>query len=227
MNQKLLQYESKKLFYNKYLYSLTGINQLGPIFRNKNFKYASTQLDILQAFYERGLPLVYQKLFKHKPVPETHFLDAKVIYNELTRYRKDYIVRIEFSTIKFYSNDKEFLLKLSEKLHNATEWHQPSEKYIEYLKETTNTIIVDDDTYGYKITFNHNRVNSSFADWLDNNKDKVKSTQTLRDDIKRSNYINGRYVYITTENVLMLVKIIAGDCIQRIDKLVSKQSIDK
>lgn len=227
MNLKLLQYESKKLFYNKYLYCLTATNQLGSIFRNKNFKYASTQLDGLQADLEAGLPLISSKLLRAIPVKESHFLDAKVIYNQLTRYRKDYIVRIEHPHINFYSNDSDFLLKLSYKLHHAKEWHQPDSKYIDFLKANASTIIVNDNKYSYKVTFNGNRANKNLSEWLRNNKDKVKSTQLLIEDIESLGYINGRYVYVTTENVLMLLKIVAGDCIQRVDKLVSKQSIDK
>ena len=39
--------------------------------------------------------------------------------------------------------------------------------------------------------------------------------------------MNGRYIYITNDKVLILFKILAGECIQRIDKLVCASDIDK
>lgn len=225
---KLKLYEVNKLFYNRFAYSLTLLNKLTCIFRNKNFKYAGSTLDKIQAQYEQGEQLLFTTQLRQTSISESHFLDAKTVYNELTRNRDDYLIRCEGNTLNIYTNDKKWLISFGNKLKNATSWHQPKEKYIQFLKENTNTIIVNTDfPYNFKVTFNNSTVNPTLADWLQNNSDKVKSSRLLQEDIRKSGYINGRYVFCTSENVVMLLKIIAGDSIQKIDKLVHKQNIDK
>ena len=75
--KKLLKYETTKLFYNKYLYSLSVNSELTPIFRNKNFKYACTVLDKLQADFEAGRPLIRSFGRYEAPILLEHFLDAR------------------------------------------------------------------------------------------------------------------------------------------------------
>jgi hypothetical protein len=105
---------------------------------------------------------------------------------------------------------------------------EPDKEIVEYLKQNINTIIVED-TFGYdfKITLGNEICPTTFSQWLRTNRDKVKVTDKLIEDIENRQYTAGRYFYIRSENVLMLVKLIILDSIQRIDKLVSKQDIDK
>jgi hypothetical protein len=71
-------------------------------------------------------------------------------------------------------------------------------------------------------------VPDTLGPWLKANRDKVKVSDMLLDDLDQDlKYMNGRYIFMTTEKVLMLFKIIAGNCIQRIDKLVCDADIDK
>ena len=226
--KKLLKYETTKLFYNKYLYSLSVNSELTPIFRNKNFKYACTVLDKLQADFEAGRPLIRSFGRYEAPILLEHFLDARTIYNELTRYKKPYIVRCENRNLNIYCNDLSLLDSLSKRCKNVVSLHQPAKEHLDFIKNNTNTIIVKDDTYKFKITFGSNRVPDTLSPWLKVNRDKVKVSNMFIDDIDRDmRYMNGRYVFITNEKILMLFKILAGDCIQRIDKLVCATNIDK
>ena len=226
--KKLLKYKTTKLFYNKYLYSLSINSELTPIFRNKNFKSACTILDQLQADFEAGRPLIRSFGRYETPVLIDHFLDARTIYNELTRYKKPYIVRCENIHLNIYCNDLSLLDRLSKRCKNVVSLHQPAKEHLDFIKNNTNTIIVKDDTYKFKITFGNNRVPDTLSPWLKVNRDKVKVSNMFIDDIdKDMRYMNGRYVFITNEKILMLFKILAGDCIQRIDKLVCATDIDK
>tara|TARA_E500000178_G_scaffold289937_1_gene293227 strand:+ start:3825 stop:4517 length:693 start_codon:yes stop_codon:yes gene_type:complete len=226
--KKLLNYDTTKLFYNKYLYSLSIFNELTPIFRNKNFKFACTVLDGLQANFESGQPLARNINNYTQPIQIGHFIDARTIYNELTRYKKPYIVRCENRHLNVYCNDLSLLERLSKKCKNAISLHQPAKEHLDFIKNNTNTIIVKDDTYKFKVTFGNNLVPDTLSPWLKVNRDKVKVSDMFINDIDRDmRYVNGRYVYITNEKVLMLFKILAGDCIQRIDKLVCVTNIDK
>lgn len=223
----LAKNETTKLFYNKYLYKLGIYNPLGTIFRNKNFAYASTVLDKLQANYEDGLPLEVTYVMRKQPIRIPDFLDAQILYNELSRYKEDYLFRVEGSTLGIYSNDKEWCKRLAYKLKNAKDFTEPQADLVQFLRENTNTIIVDKDFgYEYKITLN-GACPATFADWLKANRDKVKVTDNLIDHIKDGQYVQGRYFYARSENVLMLIRLIILDNMQRVDKLVSKQDIDK
>lgn len=225
---KLKQFETTKAFYNKYLFRLTLVNSLTFIFRNKNFTFASTCLDKLQKDYENGHPLRWSFFRRDIVIKESHFIDAIILYNELSRFSGDYRIRCENNTLNIYSNELEFLNRLIEKTHNATDWYEPDENVQNFLQSNTNIIIVDQEPkLKYKIKFNHNTVNPQFADWLENNSDKAKASRLLIEDIRNSGYINNRYIYVRDENVIMLVKILIGSSIQRIDKLVSKRSLDK
>jgi len=225
---KLKTYETSKLFYSKYLYCLTAVNSLASIFRNKNFKLASKELDALEYQYKSEGSLIYKRGMRDISLSASHFFDAKLIYNELTRYQDSYIIRIENNTINFYCNNLDFLKQLSNKLENVRGLYKPDPKLINFLRSNTDTIVVDKDIdYQYKIVFNSNHVNPQLADWLENNKDKVKSTEMLRQDIRSAPYIAGRYVWCKSENVVMLLKIVAGNSIQKVYKLISKQDIDK
>ena len=229
MKKKLLQHDTNKLFYNKYLYCLTVYNQLGPIFRNKNFMFASTVLDQLQTDLDNGiLPLTRWQGRYQSPIDIAHFIDARTIYNVLTRYKDVYLIRCESNTLNFYCNDDAFLRRLSNKLRSVQTFAGPAKEHIEFIRNNTNTIIVKDNTYQYKVTFNSNWVPDTLGPWLKANRDKVKVSDMLLDDLDQDlKYMNGRYIFMTTEKVLMLFKIIAGKCIQRIDKLVCDADIDK
>ena len=229
MNKKnLLKYESNKLFYNNYLYCLNASNRLGFIFRNKNFYRACGILDTLQQDYENGKPLIFQRSLRYSlPIPERDFLDSRTIYNELTRYTGDYLMRIQNSCINFYSNDRSFLESLENKLENTQYWKQPAKEHIDFISGKKNTILVNDDTYAYKITFNANKFSCNFTEWLDSNSDKIKISDYALWSIKDRSFAPGSYMFVTTKNVLLLVQMINGNCIARIDKLVCKHNIDK
>ena len=220
--------ETTKLFYNKYLYRLGIYNPIGTIFRNKNFAYASTVLDKLQKDYEEGAPLQVTYVMRVQPIKTTDFTDAQVLFNEFSRYKDDFLIRIENSYLGVYSNDKDWLKRLSYKIKNRKDFTEPRSDLVEFLRNNTNTIIVNNDFgYKYKVTLGGNLCNISFADWLENNLDKVKISDILIEDIRNKKYVAGRYFYITSENVLMLIRLIILDSIQRVDKLVSKLDMDK
>ena len=55
-------------------------------------------------------------------------------------------------------------------------------------------------------------------------------TQEKKDTLKNirtSGFVHGRYMYVKDDSILMLINIMAGNCITRTDKLVTQQNIDK
>ena len=219
-NYFINQKETKKLFYNQYLYKAALHNPLATIFRDKNFTYARQQLDILQLKYESGKKL---QLNQHrKSVSVEQFVAAKFLLAELDN-RNDYQIRIECPRMSIYSNDKKWLKYLMSKPLKFFEFYCPDQKYIHLLQK--NTILVNDVNfkYKYKVTLN-NKVDPNFYNWLVNNPSKVKVGETCLEGIKKGQYVRGFYLYITDEKILTLVNLMIGSQIARIDNIVYKSS---
>ena len=216
--------ETRKLFFGKYLYKITLMNVLGTIFRGKNFTYAGEVLDVLQQDYENGRPLVRKVWSKEFKVPQTHFTDCQIIFNTCAKW-DDFLFRIEGPNFGIYSNTKEDLEFLIPKLQTVTELHEPDPNIIDFLD--SNIEIVDDTPeYQYKVYLS-DKATPGFAKWAVGNNDKIKLGHTLKKEIENNGYLRGFYFWVKDEKVLLLVKMIIGGNIQRIDKLVSKLDLDK
>ncbi len=222
------KFETKKLFYNKYLYGMSFRNPIASIFRNKNFRYAKSIIDDLQRSHESGLPLWIKKTMKEKQIRQDEFTDVRTFFNECFSYTKEYLLRCEGNVVKVYSNDKPWLKSIAKKITSTTEFYEPDPKLAQFLMDNHKTMIVNGDfPYEYKITFGNNPLPASFGEWCDRNKNKVKITPATNDEIKKNGYVAGRYMYAKNDSTLMLCNLIAGTSFARIDKLVSRQNIDK
>ena len=216
--------ETRKLLFGKYLYKITLMNVLGTIFRGKNFTYAGEVLDVLQQDYENGRPLVRKVWSKEFKVPQTHFTDCQIIFNTCAKW-DDFLFRIEGPNFGIYSNTKEDLEFLIPKLQTVTEFHEPDPNIIDFLD--SNIEIVDGTPeYQYKVYLS-DKATPGFAKWAVGNNDKIKLGHTLKKEIENNGYLRGFYFWVKDEKVLLLVKMIIGGNIQRIDKLVSKLDLDK
>ena len=103
------KHESRKLFYDKYLYKLEVRSSLATIFRNKNLVAARDVLDDLQNKLERNEPLVIKSYLRSETVLPKTLYEAQTIYSLLSQ-PVDYKLRIEKPVISIYSNDKDFLI---------------------------------------------------------------------------------------------------------------------
>lgn len=213
--------DTTKLFYNKYKYKITIINQLASIFRDKNLAYAKRELDSLQQYHDRNKPLHQLNGLRSQIVRESDFLEAKHLYNKFTK-RSDYTLRIEHPRLAIYSNDLSWLEDVSTMLE-VTEFCRPSSELSEKLLEPNVIVKQEPFEWEYKVTFK-DFVDSSLAKWIENNRDKVKAGDVFMENIQNSGYINGFYIYVKNEKILQLLHIMVGNSISRIDKIVS---IDK
>ena len=100
---------------------------------------------------------------------------------------------------------------------------------INFLLENKNVIIVDNEPeFMYKVSFGRKSGKKELAKWIANNRDKVVCGPRLYESLQNENrYIQSQYIYAKDEKVVLLLQMIVGDNITRIDKLVSKQNIDK
>jgi len=234
MNQQLKHFESSKLFYSEYLYKLVFRNELNNIFRTdlqkkEKLSYARSQLDTLTELYRNNLPL-YKKAWRAEIVIDINdYFDAINVYNTLKKF-DDYKIRIDpYSTVTLFSNNKAFLLDLSNKLRtNSVQFWEPNPKYIDILTSNTKIQIVDEPPeLPLKIWFNSTRINTDFANWLRANQDKCKIGKIALDSLENYGYLNGLYIYLRDDKILNLVTLLAGSSIRSIEKLVYRGDIDK
>jgi len=223
----LKNFESRKLFYGKYLYALKCRNSIGTIFRNKDLRRAKTVIDNLQRDDNEGIPLWIKNKKLKREISKEDFNDIKTLHSFFANSSEDFVIRCQNISLNIYSNNKDWLKNIQHNIKCAIEFWQPNQQYVQFLIENSNIILVDNPDYQYKISFGHKTVPNGFAKWCEANKNKVKITDDTLDNIKKDGYCHGRYMYIKDDSILMLCNLIAGDCFNRIDKLVYRQNIDK
>ena len=234
MSKQLKHFESAKLFYSEYLYKLVFRNELNVIFRNElqkkeKLSYARSQLDALTEQYRNNDPL-YKKAWRTDvSVDINDYFDAMAVYNTLKK-TDEYKIRIDpYSSVTLFSNNKDFLLELGNKLKtDSAEFHQPNPDYIDILKSNAKIQIVDVlPKLPIKVWFNSNRINTDFANWLRANNDKCKIGTIALESLENYGYLNGLYIYLRDEKVLNLVTLLAGSSIRSVEKLIYRGDIDK
>jgi hypothetical protein len=208
-------------------------NQLAGIFRtelqrNGKLNFARTKLQDYMSRVKRG-ELVTKSRWRTETIikPDT-VLDANAIYLQL-KNSNDYLVRCEYSTLIIYTNNRNLLLDIVNKLKtDFSELWEPDPKTIDFLLNQNAVILTDTEVnFPYKITFGRKKANPQLASWIEKNGDKAQAGHVLMNNIRNSGFIQGQYIYVRDENIILLLQMLIGDNIQRIDKLVYKGNIDK
>ena len=212
-----------KRFYNEYANKLVVRNQLAHLFREKQWTHARTHLDRLQHEVEKGQPLQRARGQRIESIQVQHLQEARILFNELYQ-RTDIKLRVENPRMQIYSNDLKLLERLSTKLGNCIELWSPS---ADVPLIPVNTIILERPMpYEYRVTL-ASWVTDEFASWIDNNLDKIKIGKRCLTSIQNRHYTQGLYFYVRNERFLQLLNLVMGNCVQRIDKVIYKQNLDK
>lgn len=227
-------FETCKLHYGKYLYKLVVHNSLNVIFRSEFQKdnmlgHAREKIDALTEQFRKGAPLMQSIYRTSREVTIDEYLDAKDIYTILKSH-SDYKIRVApSSSLTIYSNDRDLLIKIMDKIRSfRIEFWEPSKDSLPLLLNTSNIIVVDNPTdYPIKVTLGNQKVNSDFANWLKANTDKSKIGPVALDCISKSGWCSGYYFYLRDEKLLSLIMLLVGNNIRRVDKLVYSGNIDK
>lgn len=221
--------ETIKLHYGKYLYKIKMVNQLGSIFRTEfqrdgKLGYARKFLNEYNSDAGDGR-IIKKGRFFDTVISQEELDDANYIYKVL-RYAKNYLVRCEYNTLIVYSNNLNFINKLKHgiKSYNCEIW-APLNKNIDYLKQNKNIIIVNTQPeLKYKVTFGRKKSSPALGDWLAANTDKSKAGSVFIRNCQDNGWINGQYIYARDEKVLLLINMLAGDNIIKIEELVCRTS---
>lgn len=227
-------HEAKRLHYGKYLYKLKTKNTLASIFRtdlqrNGNLSYAEQRLkDFVQRSRSNENITVKNKFFRTTIVESSEIDEAYHIYKCL-KNADEYMVRCEYNTLIIYSNDNELLKKIAGKIYRKVDMWEPSSSAINFLTNNQNVILVNyKPEFPWKLTFGKKPGTKVLAEWIKKNPKNVSIGRvTLEHHEKENPWIQGTYMYARNEHVVMLIQMIVGDNITRIDKLVYKADIDK
>lgn len=222
--------ETKKLHYNQYLYKLSIPNKCAYFFRTEfqkdgHLNYARQRLDILHQYYnpkEKLLIVPWTNNSRmYDEIPVEHYYDAIDIYRTL-KGKKDLTIRIETFTINIYSNDRKFLISLSNKLrHRFIEFWEPAPEDVDSLLTQENIIIVNKPPlYLYKITLGKGKGSSSLAKWIDANPTLAKMGDVAKSECYKNGWVKGYYFYVKDQKSLLIAQMLVGDNIQRIDKMM-------
>lgn len=219
--------ETTKLFYDTYLYKLTIINPIAVIFREKNLPKARVTLDQYQTQFEGTGEIVNVIGQRRGLISHATLSQAQILYNEFFKQKQsNYKLRVEGYSLQVYSNDLYWIERLVKKIDNVTEYWKPCDSTSIHLLEP-NVIISDVPIdYEYKVTVGTD-IDTSFADWAQNNPGKVKAGHKFLNRLRNNGYVSGMYFYARDIKILQFVSLIIGGTIRRIDKIVYKPNDDK
>ena len=229
---KKLYLQTKKLHYGKYLYKAKLNLELSYIFRNehqkgKSLRFARLKLNQYNSHILAGEPPVRRTFNWQRPIPLDEVSNAEIVYNILIKHT-DYIVRCETNTLFIYTNSKHLINKLEKNLNCVLEIYAPSEEDLNLLLNKSNIIIVDKPpAYEYKVTFGKKLGSPALARWIQNNPNLAKIGPSTLAECLSQGYVKGYYFYVRDEKTLFMTEMIIGDNIQRVDKLVYNNNIDK
>ena len=224
--------ETKKLHYNKFLYKLTIPTECASYFRTEfqpaggTLQYARQRIDRLNLAYIPGKE--YIKVLgpyisrTHDSVHVNSYFDAIEVYRHLRKPNvKPYIIRCEHNVLNIYSNERKWLITLSNNLHTKfSEFWEPDPGNINLLLSETNIIIVNKKPeYIYKCTLGKQKGSPALANWIENNPHLAKMGDNALAYCKKSDYVKGLYFFVRDQKVLTIAQLIVGANLQRIDRL--------
>lgn len=224
-------FETTKLFYNKYLYKVVLINKLAITFtktwNRNNWSHVKKELERLDILYREKKPL-YRTLFRHDDIIST---DDYLVAKSLLYYIQDadmssYTLRTENNTLSIVSNNKDWL-SLIKSNHPVVEWWEPKAYFVEILQSDPKISLKNPNfAYNYKV-YLKDRVDCNLAKWLHSYQNSCKVGPVALKNIEDSSFTHGNYFYVKDEKTLLLLKIPFINSIKRIEKLVSKDDVDK
>ena len=236
VNHMQAQKRVVSLFYNKFMYGLKLNNIFFGIFRNKNLRVARSSLDTINFVLESDPELITPKYLKNTDLPSyirnnledtplwksrLHYVDALSILNFLRD--EDTKCRAEYpSHLTVYNNDRQAIQDLQNNLRIDSTLYAPHvDDEALLLSEPDIELVPTEPTYRYKCYFNTKaRRIQSFADYCTNNRDNIRAGERLLTIMRKGYIVDGQSFYVKNDKMLMLVKLMLGDKIGRIKKLL-------
>lgn len=217
-----LNKQTKKLFYDKFVYKVTVVTALAENFRGNDI---SATAHYLQHVYEKMVEKnetekSWGSRWNVKTI-KLHQVQRDIEYCHLISLLDSYHVRVEGNHLSIYTNDLKFL-ESTKTLYNEPYvlreiWQPENDKIKEFLLTNPKKIIRPEYSHKYKVTVNGIPDIESFKQWAS----KLPKLKVM----PRNNYVVGGYFYVADEKTLSLCRIFLGDRIRRVDEIFLESEI--
>ena len=215
-------YKSTKLFYDTYLYKLQVRTTISSVFRpNHNKEIRRSGLD--DYITASGPTKQDVNVTRYKMVTYEALSDATHIMNVLLDSDEEFKVRCESYSLIIYTNDLSLLERIAAGVgyYSRCKIWRPVIGSEEYLLSNKSIIVTDRDIpYEYKLYLKNGSNTNNLVNWIKKNPDKAKIGWHTLNSLENNYYVNGNYFYVRDSKVLIMVEMVAGKLISKIEKFV-------
>ena len=230
MKAPLKTNETKKLFYNKFVYKLNL--ELGGVAYLKRMSFEDIKK--MQSFgssFGRNLNVRDQAIRNKREIIELGF------FLEACKTKYTFHSRAEGSTLSLYTNDEKFIDKVKKECKDyATELWTPSSPEAElFLKSNTRKIICNElpkGKYRYKVHIANAHIPTtarvSFLNWAEKYDDsRLFLPYSTKKSLGESGpgYFYGQYFYTSDDKMLNMSLMFFSDYIQKTEHYVLKTEL--
>jgi len=210
----------------------TRINRVfsGSYGSYRNLDYARDMITQLDELYNENKELKVA-FFRNR---YTEFSIAEYFYaKELLKLLENITerkTRAEIGYLYVYLTSEEDLKSFTENNFCSpfiVEVWKPDTGDIKTLLDEENVFILKEPSpYEFRVSVGRTK-NPGLADWLAANSDKCKASDYALQSIRDGDWIQTVYFYLRDEKILLLVKMIAGNDIKKVERLVYNDNTDK
>lgn len=231
--KKLKIRKTTKLHYGKYLYKVNFKNDLSHCFasfRNTpkdRLSYAKNVINDLKQKAKDKEPLATRFWRTMKLVEPSDHQYASNILALLSKH-SDWRARVELNRfLTIYTSNEDLVDGLSKNC-GAHEVYKPEEGMENFLLLNIDTAVVNKPSkYEYRVYIKSDSKQEHLANWLKANTDKSRVGAITLYNLETGWHMSGNYFYIRDDRVLTMVRMVAGNNINRVEKLIYKGDIDK
>ena len=223
--------ETKKLFYNKYLYRVQLVTKFGDLFRPKNRKKLESELKLIDEERARRTKSRVSKNesytltgypWRHRSVFENDVLIAKNILNLLNK-DSDHKIRVEGHWVSIYSNSESFIDNFVIELPRdcVKELVKPDPKLKDVLVPGKLIVSEKFKNFEYKVHFSHVR-DSKLPEWITANNDLFEITPHSQSMLNRGYGVNYMQLYVKDKKALTVLQMRMPSSLLHLYELVHK-----
>jgi hypothetical protein len=217
----MYQKKTTKLFFNRFVYKVAVRTPLSTLFRGKNLPNTRQQIEILADRFSNNRVSstnITNGWRSRQQATSTDVFVGLLLLDQLESL-SDFTLRVENSTLGLYSNDLDFISKITNIVNiDVEEIAVPeTDEVRDFLLSNPKAIIRGEYTHKYKVTI------TGLWDSADNFKEwavklpKIKTTN--------NKYKYGGHFYVADEKTLSLCHIFLADKIRKVEQLVTTTEI--
>ena len=227
--------DTKKKFFNQYLYKVTVYVPGGRLMYDSKFT-ADTAMDLIHQRVEYSKINNYSSWMRHHVLKTVKLLqDARV--DQLTYWQDkklnsealDIKLRVEEPHLSIYSNNESQLFSLIQNNYSdrLLEVHTPINDLVAKQLNNGEIFLKKVHNYQYKIVLRECRIEDlnqklNLLDYLYNLQDDVRLTKSVKRNLSsRNRYFNGGYFYAKDDKILTFINLISPNIIAGIYKIIN------